>query len=395
MYKLEKKYSPHQFSIFRILFGVYLFTYFVSLIPYGSELFSSEGMVDHVSLNWTNALLPEVFTYATNPIFVTSLLSILAILSLCVSFGYWRRISAALLWVGWAALYNMNNLTGDPSLAFVGLLLLALAIIPVYEPLALSNLTTASKEHKKWFVPAILFWGMWFIFGASFTISGLEKFASPAWFGGSAIILLYEGPMVFHYVLTDFLRTLPEQIHKLTTWLVLYSQMLALPAIFFRITRLIFWLITTAFFVFGHLVLDLTYVLIALVLFYFFMFDSTWFKGRQKTNMLFIDGTCTACTAFAKFIKTEDIHDRYSVETFQSKAIKGFLSDEEIEKMETMVLIVDEVIIYRGADALIYSIANLGGIWITIKILFIFPKKIRSKWYQYISVNRCRIGRCL
>ena len=388
MFELEKKYSPYQFSIFRILFGLYLFVYFVRLIPYGRELFSSEGMMSHVSLNWTNVVLPEAFVYITKPDFVISLLVVLALLSICLSAGFWRRTSAILLWIGWAALYNMNNFTADPSCPFIGMLLLALAIIPPNEPLSFSRKT------KEWYMPSILYWGMWVVFGASFTISGFEKLTSPAWYDGTAIILFYEGQITFHYFLTDFLRTLPDWIHKLTTWLVLYSQLLALPAILFRKTRFLFWFITTTLFVFGHLVLDLTDVLTAMVLFYFFMFDSTWFKGKHKNNLLFIDGNCAACTAFANFVKSEDIHNRYTIETFQGELIKDFLDEEEIKKMEAMVLIVDEDTTYRGAGALIYSITNLGGMWMVAKALFVLPEKIRNQLYQQLALNRCNLGRC-
>lgn len=386
MWQLEKKYSPHQFSIFRILLGFYLIVYFIRLIPFGTELFSSNGMVENVLMNWTSGVLP-IIVYLTHPVFITCLLSIMVILSISLVLGLFRRTSAILLWIGWMLLLNMNNFTGDPSLPFVGLLLLSLAVIPTGEPFSFSNKIFKVKNPKAWFMPSILYWGIWIVFGISFTLSGVEKLMSPAWYGGTAALLLYQGPFAFHNIFTDILRNLSLWFNKFTTWIILYSQLLGLPSLFFNRTRLLFWSITTVLFVFSLLLLKLTDVLIAMLLFYFFIMDSTWFQKKHKKYSVFLDNTCSLCNGFGKFISDEDLNHRYKIESFQGEAIKRILTEKEIVDIKAMVL-VDNRNIYRGADAFIHSVANLGGIWISAKILFLFPRKIRDTLYQYISTRR-------
>ena len=43
--KGTKPISPHQFAVFRVVFGLYLTVHFGQLFPYAGELFSGEGVI--------------------------------------------------------------------------------------------------------------------------------------------------------------------------------------------------------------------------------------------------------------------------------------------------------------------------------------------------------------
>ena len=70
----------YQFTIFRILFGSYLFCHFMALLPYGTELFSDKGLLGDGSLNLTPQL-----NFLTSPVAILSLLAGSLAASLCLS----------------------------------------------------------------------------------------------------------------------------------------------------------------------------------------------------------------------------------------------------------------------------------------------------------------------
>ena len=94
--------SPWQFAAFRILFGLYLAVHFACLIPYGSELFSREGVLPQAKLNFTFGILPNPLEHFDSPGFVTGFLVTLTLLAVALTIGFWRRTAALLLWFGWA-----------------------------------------------------------------------------------------------------------------------------------------------------------------------------------------------------------------------------------------------------------------------------------------------------
>lgn len=148
MHRLQLKtaYSPLQFAGIRILLGGYLLYYFLQLLPHREELFSSLGMVPDVTVNTTYGISFWFISYFTSPGAISLLFFVLIATSILFSVGILRQVTALLLWVGWLILYNLNNLTIDPSLGFTGLLLLVFATVPSGEPLVLGR--TISTQHS-------------------------------------------------------------------------------------------------------------------------------------------------------------------------------------------------------------------------------------------------------
>jgi hypothetical protein len=131
-----KPISAWQFACFRIVFGVYLAIHFATLLPHGAELFSDQGVLADAALNLTHGLFPDPLDVWGTPRFVTVFLLVLLGLAVAFALGLARRSVALLLWFGWAALFNRNNLIANPSIPYVGLLLLLTALVPPGEPLA-------------------------------------------------------------------------------------------------------------------------------------------------------------------------------------------------------------------------------------------------------------------
>jgi len=87
----------------------------------------------------------------------------------------------------YACFLGYNFLTEDPTLSFIGILLLMLVVIPKGEPWSLGK-----KQTTPWVMPYFVFWGMIFTIGLGYTISGLDKLSGTSWINGSAMYYLYD-----------------------------------------------------------------------------------------------------------------------------------------------------------------------------------------------------------
>jgi predicted DCC family thiol-disulfide oxidoreductase YuxK len=93
---------------------------------------------------------------------------------------------------------------------------------------------------------------------------------------------------------------------------------------------------------------------------------------------IFIDNDCKVCSSYGEWIKNKEpklkINDQKN------------LSSEEIS-LDTLVY-KNQQKVYYFSDAVIMSVASLGGIYNFIYILKLFPKGIRDYSYRIFAKNR-------
>ena len=94
---------------------------------------------------------------------------------------------------------------------------------------------------------------------------------------------------------------------------------------------------------------------------------------------IFIDNDCKVCSAYGDWINKKNNNN------LKLNDQKN-LSEKEI-MLDTLVFKEDENV-YYFSDAVIMSIASLGGIYKLIYILKLFPKRIRDFIYNIIAKNR-------
>lgn len=266
------RYTSRQFGIWRAAFGLYLLLYFLRLLPYGKELFSDQGILPDASVNWTHGILASPAWLWASPMAITILLALLMGCALLLTLGIWRRPTALALWLGWELLYNRNNLTLDPTLPYIGWLLLACALVPSGEQFSLG------KNSKKWRMPRLLYGGAWTVLGVSYLYAGAQKLFSPSWLDGSAMSQIYDNPIVYHNPFVALMLSLPPILLMLQTWLVLGLQISAPVLFLFRKSRYAGWLLHTGLHMLFLITFDLVDVVFAMLLFHFFLFDQDWLK---------------------------------------------------------------------------------------------------------------------
>lgn len=267
-----KNYSSETFGVFRIVFGTYLLIHFIQLIPFGTEIWSNKGILPNESLNLTYGF-PNLLNQFDDPIHISIALYTLCFCSLLLITGFQRQIAATILWLGWIFLFNRNNLISNPSIPFVGWLLLCCITIPKGE-----KFTLFSIQKSDWEIPKILLIGAWTIMSLSYTISGIDKLNAPSWANGDAIYYLLQNPLARNWDLRTFFLSLPRDILKGITYSILFIEISFCFFALLNKTRFYIWLAM----IFAHLgillLVDFADLTIGMLMIHLFTFDYNWIK---------------------------------------------------------------------------------------------------------------------
>lgn len=271
--------GPLAFAWFRIGLGLYLVLRFVGLIPYAREVFSRDGTVPNAELNFTAGILPNPLDHWDQPWQVQAFLGGLALLSLLFAAGVQRRVIAVLLAYGAACLFNRNNLISNPSLPYVGSLLLLSATVPRGEPLALQE-----APEGRWFCPRWTVRAAWILLALGYTFSGLDKVMTcPSWRSGEALRFVLELPLARPGGLRDLLLGLPPASLKVLTWGALAVEICFLPLCVWARSRPWAWLAATLLQLGILATLGFAELTCGMLLVHWFAFDPAWVGSLRST----------------------------------------------------------------------------------------------------------------
>lgn len=273
--------TGRQFAWFRIVFGAYLAIHFAQLVPYAAELFSSAGALPDPRANPMYGILPNVLAYWNTPQFATLFVLALTILSMCFAAGIWRHAAAVLLWYGWACLFNRNVLISNPSIPYVGLLLVLSLLVPAREPLQARRGITPAGFH----MPVWVFWTAWGLMAAGYTFSGIAKLQSPSWIDGSALAHVLSSPLARNTAVTEFTLGQPVFL-ALTTWAVLLLEVAFVPLAIWSRTRLYAWSSMVALHLGIVALIDFADLSAGMLMLHLFTVDRRWIPSLAGLHRL-------------------------------------------------------------------------------------------------------------
>jgi predicted DCC family thiol-disulfide oxidoreductase YuxK len=383
-----KDYPPFQFTVFRIIFGLYLFIHFIDLISSSPDIWSQQGMMADTSLNFTHGKFPNILEAFDTPIQIQIFISIMALLALMFGFGIFRIPVAILLWYGWACLFHRNNLISNPGIPMVGWLLLATALIPSGEPLSLKF----NKKNEPWGMPSILFYGAWIMAGIAYTISGIDKFMAPSWKDGTAIFHLLNNPLARDSFLRQWLLDLPMPLIYVQTWGALTLEISFGILCLFKRTRLLAWISIMAMHIGILAIVDFADLTIGVMMIHLFTFDPNWFhpkKDKIKKRIVLFDGLCGMCNSSVNLLMSIDMKSKLLFTPLQGETIKTL--PLKMDVIPDSIIYFQDDQYYTKSTAVIKVLRDMGGIFSFAIVLFIFPKFIRDTVYDLIAKNRYRI----
>ena len=393
----ENQWTGGQYSVFRAIFGTYLFVHFARLMPWGAEMFSNRGMLPDGAASPLLLLFPNILALYDSPAIVMALLVFAASASLLFAIGLYDRAAAIALWYALACLFGRNPLIANPSLPYVGLLLLAHACLP-RAPYGSFERRGQIDPGGGWRAPQEIYLVVWILMALGYSYSGYTKLISPSWVDGTAIGRVLDNPLARPGALRDALLALPPAFLRSATWGTLALELLFAPLVLSRKLRPWLWAATLAMHIGLIALIDFADLSLGMVMLHLFTFDPGWVKPlRTKTaEMIFYDGSCGLCHRAVRFILAED---RLG-EAFRFAPLGGEIfhaaapEDRRAALPDSLVVLTVEGELLSRSSAVLYVMKRLGGMWRMAALIGqLIPVAWRDGVYDAVARMRYRLFR--
>jgi predicted DCC family thiol-disulfide oxidoreductase YuxK len=390
---MKNGWTGGQYSIFRALLGLYLVQHFLTLLPWGKEVFSNRGALASASASPLIRLFPNVLAVWDEPGFVTLLLVVGVLLSCLLTVGLWDRPAALALWYLWACLLGRNPLISNPALPFIGWLLLLHAILPK-APYGSWAARGRDDPRGNWYMPQSAFMLAWILMAVGYSYSGYTKLVSPSWIYGSAFARVLENPLARPTALRGLLLAMPPVFLRLATWTALALELSFAPLALLRRARPWIWIAMAGLQV-GLLALvsfaDLT---AGMLLVQFFTFDPAW-PGQRTSGRaagLFYDGKCALCHGWVRFVLAEDSDgEAFRISPLQGELFASRAVAEKASLTDSLVVLTENDKLLTRSAAVGYVLRRLGGLWrIMAALLAIVPQAVLDWCYDRVAAVRKR-----
>lgn len=373
-----------------MLLGFYLAVHFLHLAPWAAEVFSSSGMLPAASLSPLTRAFPNILLLLDAPVIVTLLCIAAALAAMVLALGFHDRLAALFVWYVLACFFGRNPLIQNPSLPYLGWMLLFHACLPS-APYGSWVARGRTDPAGSWHMPSSLFAAAWIVMAMSYSYSGYTKLFSPSWVSGETIAAVLQNPLARDWFMRDAVLALPAQVLKTVTWFILYLELVFAPLCLWSRARPWIWL-AMLIVQCGFLALlsfaDLT---IAMLLFHLLTFDPAWLNSRRlQGTMVYFDGNCALCHGVVRFLMTEDRSGGLHFAPLQGNHFTANVSPERRAALPvSMVVQLPDGQLRFEDDAMLHLLAELGGLWrILAAVARAFPKSARLRAYHAVGRRR-------
>jgi predicted DCC family thiol-disulfide oxidoreductase YuxK len=392
---MKNGWTGGQYSLYRMILGAYLFSHFVSLLPWSRELFSSQGVLPAAADSPLVHVFPNILAVFDAPSFAFSLVAFAAVLSILFSIGFYDRVAAVGLWYLGTCFLGRNPLIANPALPYVGWLLLAHAFLPS-SPYGSWAARGRTDPRGGWTMTRSIFLSAWILMALGYTYSGFMKLNSPSWVDGTALARVLENPLARPGFVRIWLLSFPPVILCVATWSALGLELSFAPLALFRQARPWIWCAMVSLHLGLFALVSFPDLTAGMIIFHLFTFNPSWVPavGAGCTEELFYDGYCGLCQHAVRFVLAEDTAGtafRFAPlqgETFQARVAverRAGLPDSVV------VLTRDGKLLVRSA-AFLHIFRRLGGGWrVLAAVLGVIPRGLRDLLYDLIARIRYRV----
>ena len=390
---MKNGWTGGQYSLFRALFGAYLFIHFVMLLPYGRELFSRQGVLPDRLASPLIHLFPNLLAVSDAAWVVTALIAVAACASIAFALGIRDRVAAVVIWYVLACLFGRNPLIANPSLPFAGWMLLAHALLP-RAPYGSWDARGRVDPRGGWSFPAPLFAAAWIVMAIGYSYSGWTKVVSPSWVDGTAMARVLDNPLARPGFLRMSLLSLPPALLHVMTWSALGLELLFAPLALIRRVRPVIWTLMLMMHVGLMIAIDFADLSFAMILLHLFTFDPRWLPGTQAGTIddVFYDGSCGLCHRATRFLIAEDPEGtafRYA--PLGGDAFRALVGDRDDLPDSIVVRTAGGTLLVRS-DAALHLGRRLGGFWRALATLAgLVPRSLLDRPYDFVAGIRYRL----
>jgi predicted DCC family thiol-disulfide oxidoreductase YuxK len=307
---------------------------------------------------------------------VTAMLVISALAAGFFILGKYDRTAAIVMWYVLACTFGRNPLIGNPSLPYVGWLLLAHVFLPA-APYGSVAAVGRVDPRGAWRMPHGIFAAAWIAMSVGYTYSGYTKLVSPSWIDGTAMARVLANPLARPTFIRDAMLALPPEILVAATWSALLLELLFAPLALVRRVRPWIWLAMLGMHLGLMVVIDFADLSFGMVLLHVFTFDPGWIAARfpARRDRILYDGSCGLCHHAVRFVLAEDRQEAFVFAPLPEQAPQTSVIVETAEGQR----------LERSA-AVRYGLARLGGIWRLLAIASgALPRALLDKAYDAVA----------
>ena len=372
------QWTGGQYSLYRAVFGVYLLIHFAMLLPWGRELFSE---VLPAAASPLLRAVPNVLAIWDAPV---ALIAIALIATVFFAIGLFDRIAAVVLWYVLACLFGRNPLIANPSLPYVGWLLLAHAFLP---PAPYGSWAARKRTDPRggWFFPRPIWIAAWIAMALGYTYSGYTKLVSASWVDGTALSRMMTNPLARPTFIRELMVSIPSELLVLATWATLALELLYAPLALSRRVRPWIWLAMLLLHLGLLVLIDFADLTFGMVVLHLFTFDPAWVRpfAPARRDVIRYDGKCGLCHGVVRFVVAEDTAGAFAFSPLESG-----------EATDSVVVEIEDGTRLQRSDAVRYILARLGGLWRVLSIAgAVVPRPLRDIAYEAVARNRYRLFR--
>jgi predicted DCC family thiol-disulfide oxidoreductase YuxK len=384
------QWTGGQYSLFRAIFGMYLFIHFAQLVPYGVEMFSNRGVLPDGTASPLLRLFPNVLALYDAPAFVTALLVFAMAASLLFAAGFYDRVAAIALWYLLACLFGRNPLIANPGLPYIGVLLLAHASLP-RAPYGSLERRGQIDPGCEWRMPQDIYLVVWVLMALGYSYSGYTKLISPSWIDGTALERVLNNPLARPGMMRDALLDMPSLLLQAATWGALALELLFAPLALFRNLRPWLWVAMLTMHLGLIALIDFADLSMGMVVLHLFTFNPGWVKPlRAKAEAtLFYDGYCGLCHGAVRFILAEDTR-AFRFAPLDSDSFRSAVTEDQRGTLpDSLIVLTEEGRLLSRSSAVLYVFQRLGGVW---RIMALIGMAVPRAWLDgiYDAVARIR-----
>lgn len=385
---MTSTHSGGQYSLVRAIFGAYLALHFAALLPHGAELFSARGVLPEAGLSPFARLFPNVLVLSDAPATVTAMLVAGTLAALALALGWRDRVAALLLYYLLTCLFGRNPLIANPSLPYVGWMLIAHACLPG-APFGSWAARGRIDPDGGWHFPRGIFVAVWIVMAVGYTYSGATKLASPSWMDGSALARVLENPLARPGLARELLLGLPAPLLAAATYAALALELLFAPLALFRRVRPWLWGAMLGMHLGLIALIDFADLSFGMVCLHLFTFDPAWVAPVHRAHpvRLFYDGSCALCHGFVRFVMAEDRAGAVRFAPLAGPTFERELATTARTALPDSVIVLDDTgrPLLRS-EGVRHVLATLGGAWRVLAVaLALVPRPLRDLAYDAIA----------
>ena len=103
--------------------------------------------------------------------------------------------------------------------------------------------------------------------------------------------------------------------------------------------------------------------------------------------IVFFDGVCGLCDEFVRFVLKRDREKKFLFSPLQGKTAGSFAQIPSDPCVRAIVLAEGRAVFF-GSDAVIKTVAGLGGPWRLAGVLIHIPRRVRDFIYRRVAARR-------